>query len=198
MITSQKTQYYTINDPVELLEYINSQLKPKLKQKQENGEVFTPLPLVKEMLDKLDEAYKQEHGESIFTNKSLTWFDPAVGIGNFPIIVYQRLMIGLSSAIPDEEERRRHILEDMLYMSEITPKNVFICSKIFCGDKYKKLKLYQGDTLKMDPKKEWGIDKFDIVIGNPPYNKGGIRSHTGNQLADNNETIWPKFIDKSF
>ena len=37
-----------------------------------------------------------------------------------------------------------------------------------------------------------------MILGNPPYNKGGIRSHTGKQLGDKNETIWTKFIEKSF
>jgi len=31
-------------------------------------------------------------------------------------------------------------------------------------------------------------------MGNPPYNKGGIRSHTGKQLGEKNETVWPEFI----
>jgi hypothetical protein len=50
----------------------------------------------------------------------------------------------------------------------------------------------------MNPHAVWGIDRFDVIIGNPPYNKGGIRSHTGKQLGDKNETIWTKFIEKSF
>jgi len=188
---------YTVNEPDKLLEFINGELKPKEKEKKENGEVFTPLFLVNEMLDKLDEAYIKEYGKSIFTEDGFKWLDPAVGIGNFPIIVYQRLMKGLVTKIPNEEERRKHILEHMIYSAELTPKNVFIYKKIFCGDKYK-LNIYEGDTLKMDVMKVWGLDKFDVILGNPPYNKGGIRSHTGKQLGDKNETIWTKFIEKSF
>ena len=197
IIMSQKKQYYTINEPDKLLEFINGELKPKEKEKKENGEVFTPLSLVNEMLDKLDEAYIKEHGKSIFTEPTFKWLDPAVGIGNFPIIVYQRLMKGLK--IPNDEERRKHILEHMIYSAELTPKNVFIYKKIFCGDKYK-LNIYEGDTLKMDVMKVWGLDKFDVILGNPPYNKGGIRSHTGKQLleGEKSETIWTKFIEKSF
>ena len=187
----------TIHEPDTLLDFINSQLKPKPKEKKENGEVFTPLGLVNEMLDKLDEAYIKEHGKSIFTEIDFKWLDPAVGIGNFPIIVYQRLMKGLN--IENEEERRKHILEEMIYASELTPKNVFIYKEIFCGDKYT-LNIYEGDTLKMDVMKVWGLDKFDVILGNPPYNKGGIRSHTGKQLleGEKSETIWTKFIEKSF
>jgi hypothetical protein len=163
---------YTINEPDKLLEYIDKQLKPKEKEKKENGEVFTPLSLVEEMLDKLDEAYIKEHRKSIFTEGGFKWLDPAVGIGNFPIIVYQRLMKGLVTKIPNEEERRKHILEHMIYSAELTPKNVFIYKKIFCGDKYK-LNIYQGDTLKMNVKKEFKLPAdfvgFDVVMGNPPF-----------------------------
>ena len=170
MIMAQKRKYYTINEPKELLVYINENLKPKDIEKKLYGEVFTPLHLVNEMLDKLDDSYRIQHGKSIFTNPSLTWLDPAVGIGNFPICIYMRLMIGLTTAIPNEEERRKHILEKMLYMSELLTKNVFICRKIFCDDKYK-LNLYEGDSLHLDISEEFGIEKFDVIIGNPPYNE---------------------------
>ena len=191
IIMSQKKQYYTINEPDRLLEFINGELKPKEKEKKENGEVFTPLSLVNEMLDKLDEAYTKEHGKSIFTEDGFKWLDPAVGIGNFPIIVFQRLMKGLKK-IPDEEERRKHILEKMIYASELTPKNVFIYKKIFCGVKYK-LNIYEGDTLKMDVKKEFKLPAdfvgFDVVMGNPPY-----QEKVGDRKT---QPLWHSFVIKS-
>jgi hypothetical protein len=73
-----------------------------------------------------------------------------------------------------------------------------VCKQIFdINDDYK-LNLYQGDTLEMKCVEVFGLDKFDIILGNPPYNKGGIRSHMGKQLGDKNETIWTKFIEKAF
>jgi len=192
IIMSQKKQYYTIHEPDELLEFINRELKPKEKEKKEHGEVFTPLSLVEEMLNKLDETYTKEHGKSIFTEVGFKWFDPAVGIGNFPIIVYKRLMEGLTTQITDEEERRKHILEHMIYSAELTQKNVFVYNKIFCGDKYK-LNIYEGDTLKMDIKKEFKLPAdfggFDVVMGNPPFQKKVGPNKT--------ETLWGKFIIKS-
>lgn len=187
---TQRKQYATIREPDKLLVLIHSHLKPNQKEKEELGEVFTPMELVHEMLEKLDKHYTTLHGKSIFTNPDLTWFDPAVGMGNFMVGVYLRLMKGLS--IQPEEDRRKHILENMLFMSEIALKNIFILKKIFCSDNYT-LNIHEGDTLVFDA---WG-KTFDIILGNPPYNKGGIKSHTGAHLSEKSETIWPKFIQKS-
>ena len=189
-----------IDKPKELLELIDSCLKPKQKEKQENGEVFTPMSLIFEMLDNLDKHYIKEHRRSIFTEKDFKWFDPASGMGNFPVAVYLKLMEGLKSQIPNDEERKKHIIENMLYMSELNKKNVFICHQIFNVNNQFKLNLYEGDTLELNVVSEWGValNSFDVILGNPPYNKGGIRSHTGKQLGDKNETIWTKFIEKSF
>ena len=202
MVQFQMSLQSLIDKPTELLELIDSCLKPKQKEKQENGEVFTPMKLVFEMLDKIDQNYVTEKGKSIFTEGHFKWFDPASGMGNFPVAVYLRLMKGLEHDFPNEEERKKHIIENMLYMSEINKKNVFISHQIFNMNKDYKLNLYEGDTLELNLMKEWGIEgnTFDVILGNPPYNKGGIRSHTGKQLSTGvkNETIWPIFIKKSF
>jgi hypothetical protein len=173
-----------ISDFEKLKEYIESHMKPDNKRKRENGEIFTPLSIVNEMIDKLDEAYIKANGETIFRNPSLKWFDPAVGIGNFLIIVYQRLMRELD--IP-EEERSKHILENMLYMSELDAENVKKCKKIF-GEK---LNIYEGDTLEMTN------SGFDVILGNPPYNKNGISSCKNKAKGKKRETLWDKFVEKS-
>jgi hypothetical protein len=189
-----------LDKPKDLLELIDSFLKPKQKEKQENGEVFTPMCIVFEILDKLDKHYIKEHEISIFTEKEFKWFDPASGMGNFPVAVYLKLMEGLKLQIPNDEDRKKHIIENMLYMSELNKKNVFICHQIFNINNKYKLNLYKGDTLELDIMNIWRMqfNSFDVILGNPPYNKGGIRSHTGKQLGDKNETVWTKFIEKSF
>lgn len=187
-----------IDQPKELLEFIDSCLKPKQKEKQENGEVFTPMKLVFEMLDNLDKHYSKENGRSIFTEKKFKWGDiTGCGMGNFSVAVYLRLMEALNQEIPDVDIRKKHILENMIYMAELNKKNVFICRQIFDVNNNYCLNLYEGDALELDPYVEWNVEKFDVILGNPPFNKGGIRSHTGKQLGKTNETIWTKFIKKS-
>ena len=168
---------------------INDCLKPKQIEKQKFGEVFTPMKFINEMLDKLP--------IDIWTNEKLKWFDPAVGMGNFPIAVFLRLNEGLKHKYPDDKKRKKHIIEKMLYMSELNKKNCYIVNQIFNITGEYKLHLNCGDTLNLDVKKVFKIDKFDIIMGNPPYNSGGIRSHTGDKLGDKNETIWTHFVDYS-
>jgi hypothetical protein len=83
-------------------------------------------------------------------------------------------------------------------MCELNKKNVLVCKQIFDINNEYKLNLYEGDTLEFKPLDIFKVKDFDIILGNPPYNKGGIRSHTGKQLGEKNETIWTKFIEKSF
>jgi hypothetical protein len=150
-----------IDRPKDLLELINECLKPKTIEKKQFGEVFTPIKLVNEMLDKLP--------IEVWSNKNLKWLDPASGMGNFPIIVYLRLMESLKEEIIDEKQRKKHILENMIYMCELNKKNVFISKYIFDINNEYKLNLYEGDSLKLDYYKEFNVKEFDVIVGNPPY-----------------------------
>ena len=95
-------------------------------------------------------------------------------------------MESLKEEIPKKNDRKKHILENMLYMSELNKKNVLICNQIFNINNNYKLNLYHGDTLKFDSEKIFNIKKFDIIMGNPPYNASGTKA-TGN-------TIWQNFV----
>jgi hypothetical protein len=103
-------------------------------------------------------------------------------------------MEGLQDVIKDEGDRKIHIIENMLFMSEKNSKNVFVCKTIFGED----CNLHEGDTLILNVSSKWNISKFDIIVGNPPYNSGGIRSSTGKKLGEKNQTIWPKFVEQAF
>jgi site-specific DNA-methyltransferase (adenine-specific) len=135
-------------------------------EKKKFGEVMTPLELIKEMLATLP--------EEVWSNPNLKWLDPANGTGPYPIMVIYKLMKGLEEWEPDSEKRYKHIVENMIYVCELQPKNMFLymCA-IDPFDSYK-LNIYTGSFLEkgfdFHMKEVWGIDKFDLVIGNPPYN----------------------------
>jgi hypothetical protein len=188
IIIDDRKEYYNIHEPDKLMKRIDDSLRPNKEDKDKNGEVFTPLYLVNDMLDNLDESYKIINGKSIFTEQSFKWLDPAVGIGNFPIIIYLRLLKGLEPIIKDKEERIRHILEEMLYMVEISDKSIFILNKILCGDKYK-LNIHRGSYLEGSCRYDF---KFDVILGNPPYNPP--KTETGSS----GNSIWQHFVIKSY
>jgi len=197
LIHDQKKHYYTIKEPDKLLEYLNDNLAPKKKEKEEHGEVFTPIKLVIEQLDLLP--------IEVWSNPNLKWLDPAVGIGNYPVIIYLRLLKGLEKWEPNEENRRKHILEKMIYMVEISDKSIFILNKVFCdinsGGQYK-LNIFKGSFIKDDDFEYYTTDiQFNIILGNPPYNKGGIKSKNTDKVQKDQkgyETIWPKFVERSY
>jgi tRNA1(Val) A37 N6-methylase TrmN6 len=56
-------------------------------------------------------------------------------------------------------------------MGVLNKKNCFVVKQIFNINNEHILNLYEGDTLNIDIKKEFNITKFDIIIGNPPYNE---------------------------
>jgi hypothetical protein len=161
-----------IDSPKELLELINECLKPKDVEKKKFGEVFTPMSFINnDMLADLEAYYKEKYNKNIFEDETLTWGDTTTGMGNFPIAIYYKLMDGLKNKILNEKDRKKHILEKMLFMAEYNKKNCFIVKQIFNMNNEFKLNLYEGDSLQLDIMKEFGIAKFDIVIGNPPYNE---------------------------
>ena len=181
-IQQRKKKIYTIHEPDKLLLFIHDNLKPKDIEKKTRGEVFTPMKHVNEMLDTLP--------KDVWTNPDLKWLDPAAGMGNFPIAIYMRLMECLKILIPDEEMRRKHILEKMLYMVELDESNVFMMKKILCGNKYK-LNIFQGSFIDFKVYKKININiKFDIILGNPPfqYKEKNKQAHA----------IWHLFIERSY
>ena len=161
-----------IDQPKELLELIDSCLKPKDIEKKKYGEVFTPINFINNnMLHDLEVYYRNKYNTNIYENENLKWGDTSAGMGNFPVAIYYRLMECLKTKIPDAGNRKKHILENMLYMAELNKKNCFIINQIFNVNKEYKLNLYEGNSLELNIETEWGINKFDIIIGNPPYNE---------------------------
>ncbi len=154
-----------IDEPAKLIEFINNNLQPKNIEKRKFGEVFTPLPFIETMLTDLELYYQKQHKKYIWSDPTITFFDPANGMGNFLIVVYNKLMKGLENEIPNVLTRKKHIIEKMLYASEINEKNTMITRRIFG----KNANIYCGDSLTIDLYKTFGKTQFDVIIGNPPY-----------------------------
>lgn len=173
------------DDPDKIIEFVTIHSKPKEFEKKQNGEVFTPASLINEKLDKLE-----EYCPDIWSDPSRKFLDPSNGIGNYPSFVLKRLMEGLKDAIPNESERNKHIRENMLYMCELNGKNIELTRKIFNADNMYNLNLCQGSYLDLDPKKEWDVDKFDVILGNPPYQPPSNGKKGG-------KSLWPTFVEKS-
>ena len=102
-------KYLSISNPNYLFNYLNNFVQNEQNKKQ-FGEVFTPMSLVDDMLSKLP--------IHVWTDPDLKWLDPCVGMGNFMIAVYLRLIKSLT-IIKDIDRRKKHILENMLYMIEL-------------------------------------------------------------------------------
>jgi hypothetical protein len=170
-----------------VLEIVRKYLTPKDTERKLFGEIFTPLEVVCDMLSELP--------DDVWTNKNLKWLDPANGIGNFPIVVYYKLMETLKS-VP-LKDRSKHIIENMLYMNELNKVNVAICKNIFKRiDPDAKPNLITSNFLTefmVTGKDKYffkDVKAFDVVMGNPPYNKDGIVKGGG--------VLWKDFVDVSF
>lgn len=173
------------NDKV--LSTIRKYLTVRIEEKNLYGEVFTPIELICEMMDKLP--------KNVWSNPELKWLDPANGIGNFPVVVYYKLMEGLEKVISNTNKRSKHIIEKMLYMVELNPVNVRLCRKIFkMIDQGATPNIVKHDFLTFDSKKKFGIEKFDVIMGNPPWNDIKIGKQSGSRAKN---SLWDKFIYKS-
>lgn len=145
---------------------------------QRTNQIFTPKKVVKLMLDGLAEETPE-----IFTDKDKTFADLYVKSGLYLTEIVKRLYVGLANVIPNKEARLKHILEHQVYgfaPSEIIYNiaRSFIFggfdgiddSNLQCRDLTETAK--NGGSLGM---------KFDVVVGNPPYQDANV--------GDNNQAM---------
>jgi hypothetical protein len=151
------------------------------------GEVMTPISLVEEMLDTLP--------DNVWTNPNLKWLDPCNGAGIFISIIVQRLLKGLVNFEPDEDLRYKHIMENMIYVGELQPKNMFLYLYAFDPKDELDLNIYCGSYLTnefdLHMKDVYGVEKFDIIVMNPPYNA------EQKEKGDKPKPLWTKFVLKT-
>lgn len=129
------------------------------------GEVTTPYDLRKDMLDLIPETY---------WDTPKTVLEPCCGKGGFLIDIIRRFKKGGHSY--------KNIVENFLWFYDLNPDNVKFCKKLLDPESKYKLNFHIGSFL--DTSK-----KFDLVVGNPPYNKRGTRAMGG--------SIWELFVKKA-
>lgn len=143
------------------------------------GEVATDSSLVEKMLDLIPrEKYANPH---------LRWLDPACGGGNFMRPLRNRLFHSLAPIIPNPIERSQHIHEKMLFMVEINEDHIPNLRHAFPN-----ANIYCQDFLSYTP-----TTSFDIIIGNPPFNSGGLKkvpTNTQRSKKTDGKTIWTLFV----
>lgn len=151
------------------------------------GEVFTRADVANNVLQLL----KAKPG--VFSNPNYRFLDIYTKSGVFLLLIYSELMQGLVEAIPDPEIRSQHILGKMIYGVSPSVETALISRKTLYGDwsKQGNIKViagYKNDTGKRtfsNVSKEFNGMKFDVVIGNPPYNNDMYLDFVtlGDQLA---------------
>ena len=153
---------------------------------QKTNQIFTPKRIVQMMMDLLEKENPQ-----IFENPNLKFIDLYTKSGLYLTELVKRLNVGLKTQIPDEAERVKHILEKQIYA--VAPSEIiYAIAKVYIYGTYKvvstdeNLKMYdlvpsaQNGTVKEDLAEIYGDEnlKFDVVIGNPPYQDETIGDNT--------------------
>lgn len=96
-----------------------------------NDEVFTPPSLANQILDCLP--------QELFTNPKTTFLDPVSKSGVFLREIAKRLMTGLETQIPNQQERLNHIFTNQIFgiaiteLTSLLSRRSVYCSKIANG-----------------------------------------------------------------
>ena len=151
-----------------------------IENKTKYGEVRTDYALINKMFELLP--------QQLFENPNLKWFDPCCGNGYFMIVLFYKLYRSLKTKIGDSKIRKLHIIKNMLFMNEINIEHIKTLKQIFGNNS----NIYNYDYLEMP------FIKVDIIVANPPFNYGIIKTPTNNNISKklDGKTIWQNFIRK--
>lgn len=172
-----------INENTILEDNFSQHLDYNFELKELYGEINTPFYFINKMLSIIPKEY--------FENKTLKWLDPGSGHGNYSLCLFFILFKSLIKSFPNPDERKKHIIENMIYMIELNKDNIPFLREKF-GEK--------GNIIE-ENYLEWETDlKFDFIIGNPPYNFNGVKKvPTKNNInkKEDGKTIWCEFVKKN-
>jgi len=186
-------------DASEIDDYITTYLPVKTMEKNKYAEVFTDPLLINKMLDLFP--------KTVWTNPHLKWLDPATGAGFFMILVYGRLMKGLTEWEPNLTKRSQHIIGSMLFMVEINKTNCALCKAIFgphcnliCRDflsDFSFAKMEIKIKIKTSDNKPTNL-LFDCIVGNPPFHDDFGLSQSGKRINGGKSKLYERIFLKSF
>lgn len=151
----------------------------ELSFKEKYGQVDTPKDLVTKMLDMLPDNF--------YTDEGKKWLDPGCGTGIFAENIVNRLELGL-------QKSRSEVIEKNIYMVEYNSYHIAGLKEKF-GET---MNFTEQDYLIYNPS-----CKFDVIIGNPPYNQNHLKNipQRRESVIQTDElkwvAIWQAFIRKS-
>jgi hypothetical protein len=133
------------------------ELHKRWKDDPSKGEVFTPEELVREMLDKIP--------TSVWKNPTSTFLDPCMGKGTFLIDILRRLTTIYGYSVEDAMSR--------IYGYDVRVKYINYLKRggfvnVFHKD-------FLSENIEM---------KFDVIIGNPPFQNNKSESDAGKLYID--------------
>lgn len=165
---------------------------------QKTNQIFTPKRVVKKMIKTLE-----KENPDIFSDKTTTFADLYVKSGLYITEIVKKLNNGLKEQIPNQEERLKWIMENQVYAC--APSNIIynIVKNFIYNDmigistknlkEIDTMKLASNQKLSSEMNKIFGVDKlkFDVIIGNPPYQD----ETEGNNRAT---PLYNVFMDESY